>query len=668
MTRTARQIRLRRFLLLPIGTLLLAWVPAAVAQWAFEEVSLARGLGGYAMAVGPVGGAAAADYDNDGDIDLFVPTAEGKSDLLFRNDGSGQFSDVSNASGFTLTHNHRAALWFDFDGDHLLDLVVGGDCRTDPLSDGVCEQTENLRLYRQRHDHTFEDVTDGSGLEASWGGRANAHRSGLAAGDIDNDGWLDLYVNDWNGRAWLYRNDRDGSFTDVTVAAGLTDQTFEHHQAIFYDFNGDGWQDIYVAVDFFTPNFLWINQGDGTFVDRSQEAGTGNAMTDMGIALGDYDNDGDMDLYVTNITRNGDHNVFLRNDSTGNALAFTEIAEAVGVDEGYWGWGTTFLDADNDGWLDLAATNGQTVGQWSDDPSLFYRNLANDPVSFEDVSEAVGFDDTFIGASLIAFDHDRDGDLDLLQTAQGVGDLQLLDNQPDTAASQRHYLVVRPRMPGNNHFAIGAQVHVTAGPLQLMRAIRAGTSTLGQEPAEAFFGLGPYDHADEVRVVWPDGRQTVMGEVAAGQVVTVESESPFTINAGLNDAWFNPDTSGQGFFVTVLPALGKVFLAWFTYDTERPDAAVQASLGGPGQRWLTAFGDYAGHQAVLDIEVTRGGVFDAGSPSPTQQPDGEIVLEFSSCSAGTVSYDIPSIGRKGVVPIQRLASDNVARCEAAVVQ
>ncbi len=135
------------------------------------------------------------------------------------------------------------------------------------------------------------------------------------------------------------------------------------------------------------------------------------------------------------------------------------------------------------------------------------------------------------------------------------------------------------------------------------------------------------------------------------------------INAGLNDAWFNSDTNGQGFFIVVYPQVETMFLSWFTYELERPDPSVPAQLGEAGHRWLTAQGNYAGHQAVLDIHISRGGVFDQGTPAPQATPDGTMIVEFSNCNQGTVTYDIPSVGRKGVVPIKRVAEDNVPLCE-----
>jgi len=140
--------------------------------------------------------------------------------------------------------------------------------------------------------------------------------------------------------------------------------------------------------------------------------------------------------------------------------------------------------------------------------------------------------------------------------------------------------------------------------------------------------------------------------------------SQFEINAGLNDAWYNPATDGQGFFVIVFPVIHKMFLSWFTYDIERPPGNVTALLGDPGHRWLTAIGDYSGDTAVLTIDLTQGGVFDSHDPVPSHQPYGTITVTFTDCHTGEVSYDIPSASQTGVVPIQRIANDNVPLCQS----
>jgi len=142
---------------------------------------------------------------------------------------------------------------------------------------------------------------------------------------------------------------------------------------------------------------------------------------------------------------------------------------------------------------------------------------------------------------------------------------------------------------------------------------------------------------------------------------------PLKINAGLNDAWYNPTTSGQGFFITVFPDLNYVSLAWFTYDTELPPMDATANLGDPGHRWLTAAGPIEGNQVTMDIAMTSGGIFDTPTQITRTDPpgsDGIIILTFDSCNSGIIEYDIPSINRFGTVPIQRVAGDNIALCEA----
>lgn len=161
----------------------------------------------------------------------------------------------------------------------------------------------------------------------------------------------------------------------------------------------------------------------------------------------------------------------------------------------------------------------------------------------------------------------------------------------------------------------------------------------------------------EAQVLEPDDVNAILdGYVSA-------NDSDFSIHAGLNDAWYNPDTAGQGFFLTVLPEAGQVFLAWFTFETESMDSAAEALLGSADQRWLTAQGPYTGALAELEVTVTSGGIFDAREPVPAHRSDGSFLLKFENCSSGVLNYDIPSISRQGVIPIQRVAPDNVPHCE-----
>ncbi|MCH7597105.1 MAG: VCBS repeat-containing protein [Planctomycetes bacterium] len=491
-------------------------VTARAQTFHFVEVQSARGIGNYYMSNGFGAGVAAADFDSDGDIDMFVPNAAGIPDQLYRNLGDGHYENIAAAAGLDSLAANRCALWFDYDGDHDLDLVVANDLADAPT----------LRLYRQTTEAVFEDVTDESGLFAPLSPvNSGEHRGGLCAGDLTHNGYLDLFVPKWRGESHLFFNNGDGTFSDVSESSGIREGMFWDHQCMMYDFDQDGWLDVYVAEDF-GPNHLWINQHDGTFVDMAPAAGADNSMNDMGLTLGDYDRDGDFDIYMTNICGVDDpdllgYNVLLRNDSTPGQLQFVDVSPSLGVGCAGWGWGTTFMDGDGDGWIDIAATNGFLISDRVPvDASKFYLNLGGDPTTFVEESADVLFNDTYWGSALIAFDSDRDGDLDLVQVCAD-GPLRLLENRQEKG-SGGNYLVVKPRMPGPNHFAIGAVVRITVNGQQMMRLITAGTSYLGQEPAEAFFGLGTSNFVERLEINWPDGTVSVLWSIDSNQVLTVD--------------------------------------------------------------------------------------------------------------------------------------------------
>jgi len=462
---------------------------ASAPGFRFVAAGEASGFQPYQMAAGKGGGAAAADYDADGDVDLFVPTAAGTPNHLYQNNGDGTFLEIAAEVGLDAMTGRRAALWFDYNGDNRLDLFVAGDCWN---AGPDCSLASTIALYRQTETGAFEDVTGAAGLGGDLVFGTTAHRGGAAAGDFNNDGWLDLIVGLWMGEARLWRNNGDGTFTDVSLVSGIggTGDAISHWQPVLYDFDRNGLLDVYYAVDFTANRFL-MRQPNGMFIDGAVEAGLNNAWNDMGIALGDYDNDWDMDVYVTNIYTGARRNELYRNDSTKPAMAFERQASATGSGEGGWGWGCTFLDADNDGWVDLAATNGWFDGQGTNDPSRFFLNSGGPSPVFTDVGPAVGFDDTLWGSALVSADLDRDGDLDLVQTCNGTGSssnphaLRLYRNDPVVKSNGNNWLVIKPRMKGPNRRAIGAEVRIEAGGVKQTRAITAGISHLGQEPAEA---------------------------------------------------------------------------------------------------------------------------------------------------------------------------------------
>jgi len=486
----------------------------------FVDVSSARGFGSYRNENGQGSGLAAADFDDDGDVDIFVPQAAGRRDLLFVNDGHGFFTEASTPHGLARMGSSRTALWFDCDNDGDLDLLVASDDESSPSA---------FYLYRQDPGHVFTDVTAASGMmkpativlsPLRWGG--------ICAGDIDNDGDLDVYSAQWGGPCYLFLNHGDGTFTDIGESSGVSADWPERHQPIMYDFDGDGWTDIFVAVDF-NPNELWINQHDHTFVNVAAEVGLANNMNDMGVTLGDYDNDGDFDIYITNVYVNGKYNVLHRNDSSPGNLLFTEVAREMGVDDGRFGWGATWLDVDNDGDVDLATNNGYFVPQWAADTSKFFWNVDAGRSPFIEEGQIIGYGDDDWGSALAAVDFDMDGDLDLLQTCMQSsltsGRLTLFDNQPGAPVAGNHWLIVRPRIDGPNRYAIGAVVRARGGDLRMMRLISAGTSYLTQEPAEAFFGAGGETQLD-LTIEWPDGVVSELDAVPVDQVLTITRPAP----------------------------------------------------------------------------------------------------------------------------------------------
>lgn len=478
-------------------------------------------------------GLAAADFDADGDIDVFLPTEAGTAHVLYENQGDGSFLDSAALRGVNGASRHaRTALWFDSNGDGLLDLVTASDC----FRESDCaDKAPFFTLHVQKNDGTFDEATDVSGLSHTVD-NPDIHRSGLAAGDLNNDGWLDLVTGFWLGHIQVFLNQGDGTFADVTVEAGVHLDDHGHWQPLIVDFDGDGRQDIYWSVDF-GPNELWMNAGnDGAvpqFVDMALHAGCDNAMNDMGIALGDVDDDGDPDLYVTNIFIGDKHNVLLLNQSSPGQPSCEEISRQSGVDDGGWGWGAVFRDFDQDGWLDLAETNG-----WERhfvQPNRLYLNQQSSAPMFVDVADAAGLaDETEWGSALIAVDLDRDGDQDLLQSQARPRSAPAIEpesiyfyrNQLQNAG-EHNYLTIKPRQEGTNDRAIGAKVTITIGARVSSSWVLAGSSFFGQEPAEVHFGVGPARRIDRLEVKWPAGGVTRLTNIAANDVVLVHRNTLF---------------------------------------------------------------------------------------------------------------------------------------------
>ncbi len=483
-------------------------------------------------------GVALFDYDGDGLLDIYVVTAAELDDkrqriphrnALYHNLGGWKFENVAHAAGLDAAAWGNGVCAGDFDGDGLLDLYV-------------TNYGANF-LFRNNGNGTFTDVAVAAGVQA--GGWS----TGCAFFDAKGDGHLDLYVaryavltwddvvkarrtGTWRGgpkvmvgpvglpgAADLYFENRgDGTFAEVSAARGLADTAPSYgFGVVATDYDGDGWPDLYVANDS-NPNFLYHNRGDGTFESVGLLSGValngeGRAQAGMGVDAGDYDNDGRLDLVVTNFAH--DSNTLYRNLGRGLFADETVAAGLAAPSFERMGWGTAFFDADLDGWLDLFFANGHIYPQVDEAPALkeTFRQKSQlflgDGHLFRDVSDSAGGGLQVARSSrgMAVGDLDDDGDLDLV--ISNMDDVPtLLENRQSTG---HHWVGFRLKKEGANPFAIGARVTLEAAGKRQVREVRSGGGYLSQNDLRAHFGLGAQAGAVDVEVRLGQSRWTWKG-------------------------------------------------------------------------------------------------------------------------------------------------------------
>ena len=355
------------------------------------------------------------------------------------------------------------------------------------------------------------------------------------AGDYDRDGDIDLLLAHWWGDfapcSRLWQNQGDGTFLCVDELTGMNQHRGDiakfGYTPNFADINNDGWPDILIASDFQTSQ-VFMNKGDGTFEDVTNE----NVITDengMGATVGDYDNDGDLDWFVTAIWDEDPPPEVPFDALTGNRLyrntgdgTFEDATDEAGVRLGGWGWGAMFEDFNNDGHLDIYHVNG-----WPYDDREFLRDpaplfVSDGAGSFSDRSAELGANHLGQGRGVVAFDYDRDGDQDIMVVCANAPCVLYRNN----GGNAGNYLDVKLDGPDLNTQGLGARVFVTAGDVTQMREIRAGSNFVSQSVAEAHFGLGSESVVASVRVSWPDGETTELTDVAVNQIITIEYPQP----------------------------------------------------------------------------------------------------------------------------------------------
>ena len=498
-----------------------------------------------------------ADFDNDGDEDLYFVNfaapflasdedmAQASGNRLYRNDGDGQFTDITETAGVGHVGWDFACLWWDADNDGNLDLTV--------------THYSGLVHYRNLGDGTFQDATTSAGF-----GQINSFLLGLTAGDYDMDGDLDLYLCGYvefdrqrarnrpivAGRPAVWTNpvsyqalpnvllqNNGGKFTDVTESADVTNAAGKSMQAIFCDFNNDGWPDIFVGNDVGTADVMYLNNQDGTFKDVSKISSTFDRRASMGMAVGDVYHHGKMDLFTTHWV-NEDHALWKNQSTTGDpGILMEDVGPFTGILEikstADVAWGVNLVDFDNDGHLDVILANGSTIEdelttEVLQNPKLLpqrSRVLRNDgQVNFVDVSDGAGpfFHKTLIGRGLATADYDHDGRLDVaigIHTGAGV---LLRNTSPDTG----NWLQVKLEGSSSNRFGIGATITVKVGANTYSHQSVLSSSYLSTNSTIAHFGLGKAKQVDSIKVTWPSGVVTEQTDVTLNQLIVVAEETP----------------------------------------------------------------------------------------------------------------------------------------------
>jgi hypothetical protein len=486
-------------------------------------------------------GVALIDYDNDGLLDAFVISGDGAPSRLYHNEGGGRFRDVSKALGITRVGWGQGACAGDYDNDGYTDLFV-------------TYWGQNI-LYRNEGGKRFRDVTKEAGLLQD----RVRYNAGCAFLDYDRDGRLDLFVTNYlkfsfeetpkpgaNPYCWylampvncgprglpfdrniLYHGNSDGTFTDVSQKSGVAEPGQNYClSALTGDFDGDGWPDIFVACDQ-TPSLLYMNQRDGTFAEEALFRGAafdenGKAMSGMGASAADYDHSGWLSIFRANFS--DERETLYRNLGKGQ---FQDVTLRAGMAHNtrFVGWGSVFLDFDNDGWKDLLLVNGHVFPEVERkkvdihfrERRILYRNLGNG--KFEDISEKAGPGvlDRHSSRGVAAGDIDNDGEVEVLINNQGERPSLLRQS----ARPRGNWTLIQLTGARSNRSAIGARVRLTAGGMTQTDEVRSGGGYISQNDLRLHFGLGEARRIDKLEIQWPSGQKEERSDLEVNKILVL---------------------------------------------------------------------------------------------------------------------------------------------------
>ncbi len=446
------------------------------AQLIYKDISLQSGI----RSGGENIGVAFGDYDNDGDEDLYV-SVRNSPNKLFQNLDGHTFVNVAKAAGVDYDGNSRTSIWLDINNDGLLDLYVGNFDELD-------------RLYLNKGDGTFEDLT-------RWARIYNPGRTfSVNAADVNQDGLIDIYVANFREENKLFINQGNNIFSNQIEAAGAK-STFNAMGAVFFDYDNDNDSDLYLTHDG-QPYLLYKNIGGGVFREVSEEVGVHYDGFGMGVDVADVNQDGFLDMYITNLYEN----VLFINKGDGT---FEDRSATAQVQDYGMGWGTNFLDFNNDGLPDIYVTNDS---YFSDYANVLYKNIGNAsframPAEYEAASKMAGY------GSAVA-DVNRDGFVDLAVANAGRNDyLQLFANQN----RQGNWIGFKLEGVKSNRAAIGARVEIIDDEGMLhVDEVNAGSGYASMNSLVLHFGLGQAENVQSGRIIWPSGQRQELESLQGG--------------------------------------------------------------------------------------------------------------------------------------------------------
>ena len=457
------------------------------AQALFTDIAPQAGVN----STGRTYGVAFGDYDSDGLDDIYV-SRHNLPNLLYRNLGNGTFEDKAADAGVDHVGTTTMSIWGDIDNDGDPDLYLGN--RDEP----------NI-LYRNNGNGSFTDISASAGVNDRYRTRS------IMFSDINMDGYIDLYVANLLAPNFLYKNNGDNTFTDITVSSGTEDNQIAMG-AMFFDYDNDGDPDLYLTHDANQRYILLRNNGDETFTDVSEVSNANYAGQGMGTDFGDINNDGFLDIYITNLNAN----TMLLNNGDGT---FSDISEACGATDIGMGWGISWLDYDNDGLQDIYMVNDS---YYSPMPNILYKNIGEN--SFEIVSENTPLMGMYGSYGTACSDVNNDGWVDIFLANAGLNDanqLFLNNNQ-----NEANWIKIKAEGKNSNRSGIGTRVEVEAGGKLHIDEVTSGTGYASQNSFTLHFGLADAEIIDRITVKWPSGVVDIYENIAPNQGYTVtEGES-----------------------------------------------------------------------------------------------------------------------------------------------